>query len=67
MHKLSELELKVLSACAGEVVRDLPYDTAQREATERLKSLGLIYFTFDDDQPTHYTTPNGEAFLSYSR
>ena len=57
------LELDVLRACAGEIV-NLPYDGLQAKATERLERLGLIYFCYEDDQPTHYVTDNGKVLLA---
>lgn len=62
MPKLSTLEQDVLAVCGG-YVRRLKYDSAQVEATQRLEDLGLIHFCMDEDQPTHYTTPKGDAML----
>ncbi len=57
------LSLKVLRAAAGQIVRDLPYDLAQREAIAFLLKRGLIYPAMVHDQQTHYATKAGRAFL----
>lgn len=62
--ELTSLEWKVLRACAGEIVRGLPYDDHQRAASAKLKALGLIYNTYEDDQPTSYATDKGRAALN---
>lgn len=61
-RELSYLEMDVLAVCAGHV-RKLPYDKAQRDASKRLVSLGLIEYAMEDDQPTAYATPRGHRAL----
>ncbi len=60
---MTSLELKILRACAGEIV-SLPYNDEQRVATARLVSEGLIVSTYEDDCPTNVTTIKGELLLS---
>jgi hypothetical protein len=64
LKALSDLELRVLRAAGGQVVAGLDYGPEQSLATERLCHRGLIRFTYDDDQPTYYTTPQGDDVLS---
>lgn len=54
---------KILRACNGEIVQ-LPYDEEQRRVTVEMLAEGLIYTTYEDDQPTRYLTPSGRAALS---
>lgn len=62
IDSIAGLPLKVLRACAGEVVV-LPYDDAQREVVALLEALGLVRHMLIDDQPTAIATEAGRELL----